>query len=151
MKSQPPAFDEHAFDEREWQAQERARRAPPAAAPGDGYALVARALREPPLSPLPADFAAEVARRAVAERPGAPAEPWLERLLGTALGLALAVAGLITALVYGGTWLQAVADALPRPPTTALPLGMMLAVCVGLSWLVGQVGRPAGRSSGRRG
>jgi hypothetical protein len=147
MTSPPPIVDERA-----WQAQEQAlRAATPGADQSDAIAradrYLARALREPPLSPIPFDFAAEVARRAAPASAVRPTDTRFERLLGAGLGVALAVAGLTQGLEQGGAWLRIVADqASPLPPGT-LRLGIALAACVGCSWLIGLLPRRSMRRS----
>ncbi len=138
-------------DERTWQLQEQALRAargrsdePDAAALADRRLL--RALREPPLSPLPADFAAGVARLAAPQATRA-VDTRLERLLGAALGIALGAAALVQGLEQGAQWLRIVAEqASPLPPGT-LRLGLALAACVGCSWLIGLLPRRQARRS----
>lgn len=129
-------------DERAWQAQEQALRAahgrigePDAAALADRRLL--RALREPPLAPLPADFAAGVARLVAPAAAARTVDAGLERLLGIGLGIALGAAALTQGLEQGAEWLRIVAEqASPLPPGT-LRLGVALAACVGCSWLIG--------------
>lgn len=139
-------------DERAWQMQEQALRAahvrrdePDAAALADRRLL--RALREPPLSPLPADFAAGVARLAAPAAATRTADTRLERLLGAVLGIALGAAALTQGLEQGAEWLRILAEqASPLPPGT-LRLGVALVACVGCSWLIGLLPRgPARRS-----
>ena len=126
-------------DEQEWSAQERAlaeERAglPPAA--GDprlrSYRLVAHVLAQPLEVQLPEDFARQVARQ-VPQTIG-PADTRLERSLLTSLLAALALAGLIMALVYGPAWLPSfdlggVAALLAKPWIWAL------AACLGFTRL----------------
>lgn len=138
MTSLPPNVDERA-----WQSQEQALRAahggmgePDAAALADRRLL--RALREPPLSPLPADFAAEVARLAAPSAAARPADTRLERLLSAGLGIALGTAALVLGLEQGAQWLHAVAE---QAPPGALRLGIALVACVGCSWLIGLLPR----------
>lgn len=147
MTSPPPIVDE-----RVWQAQEQALRAahdrlgePDAAALADRRLL--RALREPPLAPLPADFAAEVARLAAPAATTRTVDARLERLLGVGLGIALGAAALMQGLEQGAEWLRIVAEqASPLPPGT-LRLGVALAACVGCSWLIGLLPRRQARRS----
>ncbi|HUD43478.1 MAG TPA: hypothetical protein VMR06_15915 [Dokdonella sp.] len=142
MTSPPPMVDERA-----WQAQEQALRAAHGGVAGPDAATVAdrrllRALREPPLSPLPVDFAAEVARLAAPPAHARPADTRLERLLGAGLGIALGAAALVMGLEQGTQWLRAVAE--QAPPGT-LRFGVALIACVGSSWLIGLLPRSHSR------
>lgn len=139
-------------DERAWQTQEQALRAAHGSEESDAPSLadrrLLRALREPALSPLPVDFAAEVARLATAPTAAArTADTRLERLLGVGLGIALGAAALTQGLEQGAEWLRIVGEQTsPLPPGT-LRLGVALAACVGCSWLIGLLPRrPARRS-----
>jgi len=125
-----------AFDEREWQAQERAMRAERNAAPlGDDDALAAsylgisRALREPPMTPLPMDFAADVARRAQAVQ-DADTERF-ERILTHALIAVLGVSAGVLCVIHGAQWLPALESAIPNGGGTWLAL---VAACAGMHW-----------------
>jgi hypothetical protein len=119
--------------EREWQNQERALRLERngAAARGDSsvdrYRLIVRALRDPPLDPLPLGFAADTAARA--ERDSAPQdrfEAWLEHGLLTLLGIAaVAALGLV-----GAPALEMLGTAVG---SGALGWGAAIAACIGLS------------------
>ena len=142
-------------DERAWQLQEQALRAAhgrsdeaDAAAAALADRRLLRALREPPLSPLPADFAAGVVARLAAPAAATRAvDSRLERLLGAGLGIALGAAALVQGLEQGAQWLQIVAEqASPLPPGT-LRLGVALAACVGGSWLIGLLPRWQARRS----
>jgi hypothetical protein len=126
-------------EQREWDAQESALRAERAGAGSSGagaaeYRLIARALRTPPLDPLPSDFAARTAARALREQRIASetVEVWLER-------------GLVALLVIaGGAALLAYRDSLPDL-SFSVPAGasvgiqsvlgwsLAVAACVGLS------------------
>jgi hypothetical protein len=96
-------------ERREWEAQERALQQERLGLEVDGrearvgeYRLIARALRDPPLDPIPDDFAARIAARAKRERVADDRfEAWLQNGL---LGL-LAAAGVGTAAAFGGQWL----------------------------------------------
>jgi len=130
-------FDDER-EQREWEAQESALRAERLGGRGSGaaaeYRLIARALRTPPLDPLPSDFAARTAARALRDQRivNETVEVWLERGLMALL------------LIAGGAALLAHRDSLPElsfsvPAGAAVGiqsvLGWSLAVaaCVGLS------------------
>lgn len=149
---------DHAFDAREWALQERAfeeERAPgeraldpdrtagrgdAATVPGHeaglvAYRQVARALRHPLPSHLPADFAAQVAARAVVEAARASdgrVELWLVRTLIGAFGLS----AVVVAARYGGQWLPAILRTLQLDSATALNWALALGACVAVSSLV---------------
>lgn len=96
------------FDERRWQAQERARRGEVDADAGD--LRIARALREAPPVDLPADFAARMAVRV--QRRG-EASMLLEQRLLRALGLVFALSAAAVVAWYGRGWASGLAAALP--------------------------------------
>ncbi|HSR65451.1 MAG TPA: hypothetical protein VLM17_07620 [Xanthomonadaceae bacterium] len=133
-------------DEQEWQLQERALREERDGAPaGEDPALaqyrqVARALRAPPPVALPADFAAGVASRAAAR---AQADGRFEQVLTQLLLAALAFAGVAAAMVWGGEWWRASSTLLPSPQRLglAVPWGLAIAACLGLSWATEQLRR----------
>lgn len=143
--AEPHRPDEPAFDEREWQLQERALHDErggliagddPALA---DYRLVSRALRTPAPVDLPADFAAQVAACAAAR---ARAEGRLEQVLTQALLAALGLAGGVVAVQSGGAWLRdCLAWLPPRQLGLALPWGLAVVGCLGLSWSMEQVRR----------
>jgi hypothetical protein len=130
-------FDER--EQREWQAQERALRAErtrerprgdPAVAQ---YRLIARALRDPPLAPIPGDFAVRVAARVAGPQAvGEHVDVWL----GRALLALLLLAGVAAMFVYNGD-LREFSVSLPERALfrmqTLLSWGMAIAACVGLS------------------
>ncbi|HZH42631.1 MAG TPA: hypothetical protein VEY50_00885 [Lysobacter sp.] len=125
--------------EREWQAQEHALRCERAGAPlgaenarVGAYRLIARALRHPPLEPLPADFAAQVAARAQA---AAEADDRLERLLQQLLSGGLLLAAAVVVATYGAQWLPAFTALLPAPGGDAGAWLALGAAGVALSWL----------------
>lgn len=128
----PRSPDPRPVDERDWLAQERAL----AGAAGDRRdALLARALRTPPASRPPADFAASVARMAAtAAAAGVAPEPRFERVLVNALLGLLALAGTVVALLWGGQWL-ALAGA--RFGAHATLWALLAGACLLLSWLPG--------------
>jgi hypothetical protein len=131
-------FDER--EQREWQAQERALRAERAGKRSQGdptvaqYRLIARALRDPPLDPIPIDFAVRTAARvAGAQSLGEQVDVWL----GRALLALLLVAGVAAVYLYNGDSLREFS--LSMPERTALGMqtlaswGMAIAACVALS------------------
>lgn len=131
-------------DEREWLAQERALHLERegAAASEEGvaqqYRLVARALRNPPLAPMPNHFAAQTA--AYVEREsrlaGERVEVWLERVLV----LLLVIAGVAATAVYYGESLRELASAVPEPFVwqTFVSWSLAIASCIGISWVIEQ-------------
>lgn len=127
----------------EWQAQEQALRDERAGVPlqaGDTrraeYRLISRALRHPPLDPVPYDFARTVAARVASV---ADSDDRLERRLLRVLVGALGVAGAVIAVMYGASWWPAVAAALPLPAGELVRWGLVLAACAGTTWMLGQV------------
>jgi hypothetical protein len=122
-------------DEREWQAQERAMRAERNAVPlGDDtqaapYLGISRALREPPMAPLPMDFAADVARHVQAAQ-DANAERF-ERILMHALIAVLGVSAGVLCVIHGAQWLRAIGNAMPDGGGTWLAV---VATCAGMHW-----------------
>jgi len=133
-------FDDER-EQREWRAQESAVRAERSGARAGGdpdvaqYRLIARALRNPPLDPLPSDFAVRVAARVGRESPSAneSVEVWLER----ALVALLLLAGGAALFVYNGEALREMSFSLPE--RTALGMqtiaswSIAIAACVGIS------------------
>ena len=146
-------------DQREWEAQERARHRArrgepaspgmPAREPGDesdAYRRIAEALRQPPAVDLPADFAARIASVAEA-RPRAaapaPAAAVFERQLMRVLVGAFAPCAVFAGAVYGGrvlAQLQAMAGA------QGLQWMALLAASLCVSWALESL-----RCSGGRG
>ncbi|TWI05995.1 hypothetical protein IP90_00257 [Luteimonas cucumeris] len=126
--------DKALLDEREWQAQENALRDERLGigASGDdplvaGYRTVARALREAPEVALPADFARDVARAAVAQGSSAHIDARLEQILLRLLVVALVLSGTAALAFYGNQALLAIDARL----TT---WGLALATCMALTW-----------------
>jgi hypothetical protein len=127
-------------EQREWDAQESSRRAERSGggatngAAAAEYRLIARALRTPPVDPLPSDFAARTAARAVRDQRIAneTVEVWLERSLVALLLLA----GVAALLVYRDS-LPQISFSVPAGATVGIQsvLGWSFAVaaCVGLS------------------
>jgi len=134
-------FDERRA-QREWEAQESALRAERHGAPAGRdtavaqYRLIARALRNPPLDPLPSDLVARVAAgialesRIASER----VEVWLER----GLVVLLLLAGAAAVAVYNGESLRELTSSLPEPAVLGTQVltswGFAIAACVGISW-----------------
>ena len=135
-------FDEQR-NQREWEAQESGRRADRggAQAAGDAaaaeYRIIARALRTPPLDPLPADFAARTA--ACAEREARIANENVEVWLGRGLVALLLLAGAVALRVYADESLFGLSFSLPERAElgiqTVLSWSLAIAACVGLSSL----------------
>jgi hypothetical protein len=145
---------EHASQqEREWLAQERALRSERLHATETGdplvarYRLVMRALRQPRPDGLPADFAAQMARRVNAR---APLDLGVEQLLLRALTAVLTLSASAAAWWYGPSAWQAIAAVWPQSSASAATWAVALAVCVGGSWILdrwrqrGTPARPAG-------
>ena len=142
---EPTDFAPEDSPGREWQAQERATREErlgvdavddPRVAQ---YRLVARALRHPPLDPVPFDFAAQVARVATSAMPSDRFETLLLRVLVALLGSA----GAVVAALYGAEWWPSFAPIAPQVPDTALNWGLALAACTALTWVLNRVRRPS--------
>lgn len=141
-------------DEREWQAQERALgevRAGVQASADDitlaQYRDIAKALRQPPQSGLPPDFAASVAR--LAHQLPASAEHARSKLARSELALVralvaiFALSALVALGVYGDrllAMLQAAAGA------AGLQWSLALTACVALSWSLDWLRRRGGGS-----
>jgi hypothetical protein len=138
-------IDNGTIDSREWQAQERAMRdAREGVASTDPMALryrkVAHALRAPLPDLLPADFAAQVARRAE-HNATAPAIASVDvqqdvesRLLRYAVGV-LGLGSAVVAAMYGRQWLAPTMELLHLESAVAVNWALALAACVGVSWL----------------
>jgi hypothetical protein len=138
-----PSFDDDAH-EREWLAQENAMRRErlqldPAGddARSRRYRLLARALREPLPDALPADFARQLAARVAASPARSASGMRFELVLMLALATALVVAGAAVVTIYGSAWLPPFAALLPASRAPATHWLLMLAGCIGLSWLLG--------------
>jgi hypothetical protein len=126
-------------DEREWQAQERAMRAERSPTQRDAdnadnaqaasYRAIDRALRVPPLSPLPPDFAADVARCAQAAHDAGADR--VERILTHALIALLGLSVGVISVIYGAQWLPALETAMPDSGGAWLSL---VAACAGMHW-----------------
>jgi hypothetical protein len=130
-------FDHACIDEREWQAQERARQDARAGTPSTDplaarYRAVADALRAPPPDVLPADFAARVAAQVRHAPLDARFEGTLVRTLTTLLGLS----GAVTAAVYGKQWLPAILGPLQLDSASAMNWALALGACVAMTWVM---------------
>ena len=141
-------FDHARIDEREWQAQERARQDARAGMPSTDplvarYRAVADALRVPPPDGLPPDFAARVAAQVRHGSLDAHFEGTLVRTLTTLLGLS----GAVTASLYGRQWLPAILGPLQLDSASAMNWTLALGLCVAVSWLTEPLRRMAVRSS----
>ena len=134
-------FDDER-EQREWRAQENAVRAERLGArAGDDpnvaqYRLIARALRNPPLDPLPSDFAVRMAARVVGRESRAAnesVEVWLER----ALVALLLLAGGAALVVYNVESLREMTFSLPERTAlgmqTVASWSIAIAACVGIS------------------
>lgn len=123
--------------EAEWQAQERAldqeRRGVPldAADPRLAeYRLIARALRNPAMEPVPADLAAQIVQHvSMTQGLGERLERWLLR----ALGIGLALAAIAAVAAYGADWAPAFADLVPRWSARSADWSGVLIGCLALS------------------
>ena len=128
---------------REWDAQERAVRAErlgarvghdPTVAQ---YRLIDRVLRDPPLSPLPHDFAARMA--AHVDRQARAANEQFEVWLGRGLVALLVLAGAAAVSIFLGDSLRDFAEnvTLPEPAAFRMQIvaswGAVIAACVGVS------------------
>lgn len=136
IRKHSPDLPESVFDEREWQAQERAVQAERLGVPaGDDdplaarYRSVSRALRRPLADAPPADFAASVVRQ-VATRDAA-AEGRLERISLQVLTALLGLSGGVTSVLYGREWGQAIIRAMPEG---SMQWTALVAACAGLHW-----------------
>jgi hypothetical protein len=143
MNHDIPPFDDPA-SEREWQAQERAMRAERLGLDANRddarvlrYRLITRALRQPPVEALPADFAQQVASlatrtRKLAEPPGESRRDatWLAVAAGS-----FSAAGAATVVLYPQAWQLA----WPTPAPQTLHWSLLLGGCLGLSWLLGRL------------
>jgi anti-sigma factor RsiW len=128
---------------REWEAQERAVRAERLGARMGHdatvaqYRLIDRALRNPPLTPLPSDFAARVAARVdlTARAGNEHLEVWLAR----GLVILLVLAGAAAVSIFLGDALRDLAENLTVPEPAAFRVqivagwAMVIAACVGVS------------------
>lgn len=143
------------IEEREWQAQERARLEARngAATPSDDpmvarYRKLSRALRTPMTETLPDDFAANVARLAqvgvVAQAPAEAPEAAFELGLTRALIGLFAIAAVVVAAMYGGQWVRPIMDLLHLDSAVAVNWALALGACVGATWATEQLRRHKG-------
>lgn len=126
-------------DEYEWQAQESAfdaeRRQRDRA--GDDplvarYRVIATALAQPPAHRLPADFAAQVARKIQST---VALDTRFEQRLQTLLLAALALGAAVVALIYGAEWWQSGSRLMSGRAEGSLHWLVGGGACIGLSWL----------------
>ncbi len=122
----------HEFDERQWQAQERAR-----IAAREGHAdadpdelRIARALRRAPAMDLPADFAAQVAAQAHSQ---AAVDAKFEQRLLRGLGIVLGLSAAVTVAWFGRDWVSALSATLPGG-ADATGWSMAAALCLLANW-----------------
>lgn len=135
IRKHNPEHPESAFDEREWQAQERAAQAERSGVPAAGsddplvarYRGVSRALRQPLASAPPADFAANLARQVTAAREAK--EGRLERISLQVLTALLGLSGGVTCVLYGREWIQAITRSMPEG---AMQWTVLVAACAGM-------------------
>lgn len=120
------------FDERQWQAQERAR-----LAARDGHAdadadelRIARALRRAPAMDLPVDFAAQVAAMAQAR---ATVDAKFEQGLLRGLGIMFGLSATVTVAWFGRDWISALSTALPGGADAA-GWSVAAALCLLANW-----------------
>ena len=150
MKKHDDGFDKHDIDEREWQAQERARLEARIGGMSDDplvarYRKVSQALRVPMPDALPDDFAAQMARMAkagvapptLAEAPDSPFERDLTRVRVGLFG----VAAVVFAAMFGKPWLAPTMELLRLDSAVAVNWALALGACVGATWLTEQVRR----------
>jgi hypothetical protein len=146
MNTESHSDDSGARDE--WEAQERAfRDERRGVAQNDDdsdaelvaqYRLVDRALRKPPVDPIPNDFAYRTA--AWVEKLAEAADDRFESSLQRALIAALVVASIATIVLFGKDWLPAFVTPLRQSSELNSPglanWSVVVAICVGLSWAV---------------
>ncbi len=138
IRKHPTDQPDPAFDEHEWQAQERAMqdaRNSSATAGNDAlaarYRAVSQALRQPPMVPIPMDFAARVARQAATM--SAAADERFERVLVQLLIALLGLSVAVISVLYGSQWPHAFGQGVPSG--SGPWIGLLLA-CGGLHWLL---------------
>jgi hypothetical protein len=137
----------NGFDEREWQAQERAMRDARDGLPSTDplamhYRAVADALRSPLPDMLPDDFAAQVARRAEANArapetelvKAARAGTLESSLLRGAVGI-FGLGGAVVVAVWGPSWIAPTASFLQLDSAVAVNWALALGACIGVTWL----------------
>lgn len=141
-------FDDPAVA-REWALQERARARERSGAPMDAdadprlaqYRLLSRALRAPPMEPIPYGFAEQVARHAAtAADAGDRVERWLQQLL---LG-GLVLGGAAMAAAGAASWWPALTSAAHYLPAGSASWGALAGAGCLLTWGWSGVARSLG-------
>ena len=138
IRKHPTDQPQPAFDEHEWQAQERAMQDVRNSAPTTGddalsarYRAVSQALRQPPMAAIPMDFAARVARQAGTM--SAAADERFERVLVQVLLALLGLSAGVISVLYGSQWLHAISRAVPSGSGSWMGL---LVACGALNWML---------------
>lgn len=131
-------------DEHEWMAQESAlREARAGHVPGEPaaarYRAVVDALRVAPVSALPVDFAARVARAVDLQ---AELDARFERRLVGGLVVAFAIALVVAIPSGGGASLRAVAALVPGASPATFNWLLAALACVAVSWTMGWLSKP---------
>jgi hypothetical protein len=136
MKTRTPDPIE-PINDAEWQLQEQARLKRPAAEGSgdelDAYRAIDHALRTPPASALPADFAASMARMAAQQR--VVRDDGFERNLIRILVAVLGISGGVALAITAGELLPAVAASVIELGGETLNWSGAALGCIGLSWL----------------
>lgn len=133
--------------EHEWEIQElawQAERSGLDSTPEHGrvgrYRFIARALRAPLVIALPADFATQVSAQITASRDrSAPTGAHFETVLLIILASILVVAAGMVFANPGHSCIQAIRAALSSLGTTNIGWPLACLICIGLSWIMGQV------------
>lgn len=138
IRKHPTDQPQPAFDEHEWQAQERAMQDVRNSVSTTGndvlsarYRAVSLALRQPPMAAIPMDFAARVARQAGTM--SAAADERFERVLVQVLLALLGLSAGVISVLYGSKWLHAISQAVPSGSGSWIGL---LVACGGLHWML---------------
>ncbi|QWP78204.1 hypothetical protein J5226_07355 [Lysobacter sp. K5869] len=140
-------FDDPATA-REWALQELAREHERLGSPMSEddprlaqYRLLSRALRAPPMEPIPYGFAEQVARRAaVAADAGDRVERWLQQLLL----IGLIASGAAMAVASATHWAPALVSSLQQLPNGSASWGMAAVACCAATWGWGGIARALG-------
>lgn len=134
IRKHPTDQPQPAFDEHEWQAQERAMQDVRNSVPTTGndalsarYRAVILALRQPPMAAIPMDFAARTARQVGAM--SAAANERFERVLMQVLVALLGLSVGVISVLYGSQWPHAISQAVPSGSGSWIGL---LVACGGL-------------------